>query len=180
MFIRSWLYLTLSVIPLFAHAQAEDITPGSVSMKGELIEAACVIDPLYREQWIEFGDISARDIAQRSGALRIKNFNIKLTGCALAGVIRPDNYYHIANVTFTGIPDPSNNQLLAIDGEARGFAIQLADTHGEILTLGKKTPDYDLMDGDNVLSFSASLIATGQNIRAGDFYATARFFMDYL
>lgn len=94
--------------------------------------------------------------------------------------IKPGSYYHSANVTFTGIPDSSDNQLLAIDGEARGFAIQLADTHGEILTLGKNTPDYALMDGDNILNFSASLVSTGRNIRAGDFYATARFFMDYL
>ncbi|TBM10887.1 type 1 fimbrial protein [Hafnia paralvei] len=180
MFIRSWLYIAIGVIPILAHAQTGNITPGSLSMKGELIEAACVIDPLYREQWIEFGNISARDIAQGSGVLLTKNFNIKLTGCSLASVIKPGSYYHSANVTFTGIPDSSDNQLLAIDGEARGFAIQLADTHGEILTLGKNTPDYALMDGDNILNFSASLVSTGRNIRAGDFYATARFFMDYL
>ncbi len=63
-----------------ADTLASSITPGKVEMSGELIETACGIDPLSREIWVDFGDVSARDINMDSESHLTKDFNVHLTG----------------------------------------------------------------------------------------------------
>ena len=84
-----------------------------------------------------------------------------------------------ATITFTGNASSQDPTVLIPDGEGKGFGIQIRDRHGEILTFGEPSSGYLLSDENNTLKFTATLVPVQQHIKAGDFYAVTRFFMDY-
>lgn len=46
-----------------------------------------------------------------------------------------------------------------------------------MLTIGQPSPGYDLSNGSNILRFTASLVPVNKHIKAGEFYAIARFLL---
>lgn len=162
--------------PLLSWGVTVNSTPGDIVMQGELIEASCSIDPDSRELWIDFGEISAREITPEANLLVSKQFQIKLVDCTLPSTEKGSASR--AQITIMGTSVDSN-QLIKVNGDAEGFGIQLKDSHGEILSLNTKMPDYTLLEGRDKLDFTATLIAYQKNIKAGEFAATLRFRMDY-
>jgi P pilus assembly protein, pilin FimA len=162
-----------------AGAQASSVTPGKLAMNGELIEAACSINPDSRNLWVEFGDISASVLNMNEDGVLTHPFLVHLIGCSIVTKGQADNQYPFATVTFIGETSASDPTALLTSGDADGVGIRLRDQHGEILTLGIPSPGYKLSDEDNILKFTASLIPVKRHIKAGEFYATARFFIDY-
>lgn len=171
---------SFSIMSLVYAVDVQFSTPGELKLQGEIIEAACIIDYQDREQWIDFGQLTARDILRQSGDNLTRPFHIRLTGCSMASQVHPGLFYHNANITFIDDSAGSNDRLVNIRGDAKGFAIRLRDINGTVLSSGKPTPDYELVNGENVLNFTATIIPVSNNIQAGDFYATVHFFMDYL
>lgn len=173
--------LYLSTLLFSGHALALSYPPleGELHASGSIIEAACSIDSLHRDELIEFGDLSARDIRADGEEITIRPFMVRLTGCTALdmgdGLIR----YPYASVTFTGDTFAEDATALATSGNAKGFGIRLQDHNGETLTFGKASSEYTMISEKNILRFTASLVPVQENIQAGDFYATARFFMDY-
>lgn len=159
--------------------QASTMTPGKLAMNGELIEAACSINPNSRDIGIEFGDISAHSLNMNDEGILTHSFFVQLMGCSIVIKGNAQNQYPFANVTFIGDTSASDPTALLTNGDADGVGIRLRDQYGEILTLGKPSPGYELSDEDNILKFTASLIPVKQHIKTGEFYATARFFIDY-
>ncbi|WP_256664115.1 fimbrial protein [Klebsiella michiganensis] len=84
-----------------------------------------------------------------------------------------------ATITFTGNASSQDPTVLIPDGEGKGFGIQIRDRRGEVLTFGEPSSGYLLSDENNTLKFTASLVPVQQHIKAGDFYAVTRFYMDY-
>lgn len=166
-------------LPGSFHAFASTVTPGKLAMSGELIEAACSIDPESREIDVEFGAVSASLInASKEGSVT-RPLYIRLTGCSVVKRGSGGTLYPYATVTFMGNTFRSDPTALSVNGDADGFGIRLRDRNGEILTIGRPSSGYELSDEDNVLKFTASLVPVHQHIKAGEFYAIAQFFMDY-
>ncbi|KNC95728.1 fimbrial protein [Trabulsiella odontotermitis] len=161
------------------HASASTVTPGKLSMSGELIEAACAIDPASRDIEVEFGDVSASLINQNEEGNVTRPFLVRLTGCTVVKSGNGGSHFPYATVTFIGNATDSDPTTLLISGAADGFGIRLRDRNSEILTIGKPSMGYELSDEDNVLKFTASLVPVQQHIKAGEFYAIAQVFMDY-
>ena len=65
-------------------------------------------------------------------------------------------------------------------GDAKGFAIRLSGMNGEPIIFGQPSAGVELVDGNNILNFRASIVPLSRNITAGSFYASVHFFMDYL
>ncbi|NDJ55754.1 type 1 fimbrial protein [Enterobacteriaceae bacterium 4M9] len=172
------LYL-LSTLLFSGHAFATTFLPleGEVDARGELIEAACSIDNLHRDILVEFGDISARDVKEEGEGVLIRPFMVRLTGCTATdmgdGLLR----YPYASVTFIG--ETTNEDPTALLTNGKGLGIRLQDRNGDILTFGQPSPGYALSSDKNILRFTASVVPVQKNVQAGEFYATARFFMDY-
>jgi type 1 fimbria pilin len=58
-------------------------TPGKMRMRGNIIEAACYVDPRDRSLLVEFDDLSARDISGKPEKVSAHDFSIHLLGCSL-------------------------------------------------------------------------------------------------
>ncbi|WP_058910661.1 fimbrial protein [Entomohabitans teleogrylli] len=174
------LSLCLSTLLFSAHAlSTNNVTPGELAISGEIIAAACDIDPNSREMWVAFDDVTARDIHMNAENKLIKPIKVHLTGCSPYDSGDKEGRYPYATITFTGNAAANDPTVLMPDGEGKGFGIRLHNQHGSVLTFGQPSPGYELSDGQNILRFTASLVPVHQHIQAGDFYAVARFYMDY-
>lgn len=173
------LTLFISVLLLSGQALSSDLTPGQLAVSGELVVAACDIDPKSRELWVDFGNISARDINLNQKMKLTQPFQIHLIGCQSFGSENPASSVAFATITFNGNASNQNPTVLIPSGDAEGFGIQIYDRNGETLTFGEASSGYLFSDENNTLNFTASLVPIHKHIRAGDFYAISRFFMDY-
>ncbi|MEN0615607.1 fimbrial protein [Klebsiella indica] len=171
--------LFVSVLLFSGHALSTNSTPGQLALSGELVAAACDIDPASRELWVEFGNVSARDINMNRESQLIRPFMVRLVGCQSFGSQNQSTPGAYATITFTGNASSQDPTVLIPDGEGKGFGIQIRDRHGEVLTFGEPSSGYLLSDENNTLRFTASLVPVQQHIKAGEFYAVTRFFMDY-
>ena len=77
--------LFVSVLLFSGHASSTNFTPGQLALSGELVAAACDIDPSSRELWVDFGNISARDINMDQEGKLVRPFLVRLVGCASYG-----------------------------------------------------------------------------------------------
>ncbi|TLV21975.1 type 1 fimbrial protein [Klebsiella indica] len=171
--------LFVSILLFSGHALSTNSTPGQLALSGELVAAACDIDPASRELWVEFGNVSARDINMNRESQLIRPFMVRLVGCQSFGSQNQSTPGAYATITFTGNASSQDPTVLIPDGEGKGFGIQIRDRHGEVLTFGEPSSGYLLSDENNTLRFTASLVPVQQHIKAGEFYAVTRFFMDY-
>jgi len=60
----------------------------------------------------------------------------------LASRVRTDLIHRTANITFDGIADNQDPELLGVYGEVQGMAIALLTSAGESILLGSPTADY--------------------------------------
>ena len=79
--------LFVSVLLFSGHASSTNFTPGQLALSGELVAAACDIDPSSRELWVDFGNISARDINMDQEGKLVRPFLVRLVGCASYGSV---------------------------------------------------------------------------------------------
>lgn len=163
-----------------AEAGTPASTPGEMRVSGEIIETPCSIDNPDRDQWLDFGPLTVREILQQSNGNLQRVFHIKLVGCTLLSRFTPGLSWHLARVTFLSDTPGSSDRLVGIAGEAKGFAIRLSGIDGEPIVFGQPSNGIALVDGNNMLNFRASIVPLEKNISAGSFYASVHFFMDYL
>jgi type 1 fimbria pilin len=148
---------------------------GAVNFVGAIVDAPCSIDPESTDQTVNMGQVANASLAV-NGKGQVNMFNIKLEGCALDTAKSVD-------VKFSGAADATAKTNLALQGDAKGAAIELKNmSTGEKIELGKVTSFTDLMDGTNTLKFGATLVktATGEEeIIPGEFSAIADFVLAY-
>jgi type 1 fimbria pilin len=148
---------------------------GRVNMQGAVIETACAIDTRSRDQTIDMSVLPLSQI-MRDGQGTTRPFSIHLVNCVLGRFDpkRPD--WQRFQVAFDGRAD---NGLFGIEGRARGIALQIADTRGNIANPGVPLPAAGITEGSNQLNYSLRLVGNKQVLRAGDYTSTLRFKMDY-
>lgn len=176
---KNLLALCISVLFFSEHASSSNITPGQLALSGELVAAACDIDPESRELWVEFGQISARDINMVQEDKLMQPFMVHLIGCQSFGSQNQSSAVAYATITFNGNASTEDPTVLIPSGEGKGFGIKIRDHNGEVLTFGEPSSGYLFSDENNTLKFTATLVPVQEYIQAGDFYAVTRFFMDY-
>lgn len=144
-------------------------------MVGAIIETACAIDTLSRDQTINMGILPVSQIA-RDGQGLIQPFSIRLVNCVLTrqDTSLPD--WHHFKITFDGSSDVG---LFGIEGEAKGVALQLTDSQGNIVTPGAPLPGSIIHAKEMLLHYSLRLVSNHQLLRAGEYTSTVRFKMDY-
>ncbi|HFF8968845.1 fimbrial protein [Serratia marcescens] len=148
---------------------------GRVNMQGAVIETACAIDTESRDQTI---DMSITPLSQiiRDGKGATRAFSIRLVNCVLERIDENLPKWQRFQVTFDGRVD---NGLFGVDGQARGVALQLADSEGNIVSPGNPTPSMDITEGNRELNYSLRLVSNQQLLRSGEFTSSIRFKMDY-
>jgi len=148
---------------------------GDVDIQGSIISAACTIDIDSRDQSIDMGTIPIGEIT-RNGRSVAKPFSIRLTNCVLRTADAGLSNGQYFKVTFDGRRD---GELIGIDGEVKGIALQVSDDLGNVARPGIPLPSVMLTSNEKILNYSLYLVPNYQDFRSGEYRTTVRFKMDY-
>jgi type 1 fimbria pilin len=156
-------------------AQSSNQGRGEVTVNGRIIASACAIDTESLDQTITMATVPVSKII-RDGQGELHEFTIKLVNCALEK-LNPalDDWRHFS-VTFDGKADAD---LFGIDGDAKGIALQITDRLGNVAAPGVPMSENEIQSGTLEFNYGLRLIGNNQVLKAGSYYSTVRFKMDY-
>ncbi|BEM59852.1 pilin [Serratia marcescens] len=148
---------------------------GRVNMQGAIIDTACAIAVDSRDQTIDMEVVPVADII-RDGQGKTKSFIIELVNCELErpGSKFPD--WTQFQVTFDG---NAEGDLFGVTGDASGIALQITDEFGNVATPGNPLPRKDITPGEMKMNYAIKLIANNHALKAGDYFSSIRFKLDY-
>ncbi|MFB5643276.1 fimbrial protein [Kluyvera ascorbata] len=155
------------------------VTGGSVHFTGSVVNAACAVSQDSVNKTVDMGQVRLAAFGDQpvggTAANQKTPFSITLTDCDTSVSTE-------ATVTFNGTAAEGSAGVLdnmAGAGGAQGVGVQIYDTDGTALDLGKESKAATLIDGDNVMSFSADYVSTSSSLTAGNVDATATFNVTY-
>lgn len=170
---------TFCLLPLlfFSAGQAIAVMQGEgrVNMQGAIIDTACAIATESREQVIHMETLPLSELA-REGQGKSMPFSIELVNCILE---RPNTAlpnWKQFQITFDGQAD---GELFGVNGEASGVALRIVDSAGHIARPGIPLPTRDIVPGNYRLDYALALISNQQPLKAGRYFSSVRFKMDY-
>ncbi|OKB67959.1 pilin [Serratia marcescens] len=146
---------------------------GRVNMQGSIIDTACAIAVESREQTIDMEVVPLAEII-RDGQGHSKPFSIELVNCILERAGKED--WKQFQVTFDGDADGG---LFGVRGDASGIALQIVDPYGNIAIPGRPMPLHDIVPGNMQLNYTLKLVANNHALKAGDYFSSVRFKLDY-
>ncbi len=169
--------LAISVVATSASA-----LDGTINFAGKINSATCpieIIDPVSGQpgNLVELGEVDVSEFAGQYSEAGGRGFQMRITPNTTCIITGPAN----ATVTFTSVQGGAGAYygLKPLPGAARGVAIALRDTSGNLLPGGSASAVYPLSDTDPTLMyFSASYIATGATVTAGPANADVSFRVD--
>lgn len=181
--LRSLALTTLATAMLSGYAFA-DVPPGSqgngvIQFEGSVIKAPCGLAPGVDgdNQNINLGQIADAQL-RTVGYSAPKEFKIKLIGCSFEPAATAETK---VNVRFDGMSVGGASGYLGVSGDAKGIAIRLLDAANKHVKIGAISDNYSLRTGDNILQFSAQVVALdGADIKAGTYDAITNFSLTYL
>lgn len=169
----SLLMASLPSLPVTADPMKADW--GRVSMEGSITDTACTIDPGSQEQTIDMAILPIGQLVQ-NGVGDEHPFAIRLLDCTIVHS-DPDksNRQHFV-VTFDGAADGNN---FAVNGEAKGVAMQIIDDKGIVSTPGVASSEINIIPAEMKLNYALRLVGNGKTLRAGSYHSSVRFKLDY-
>ncbi|MTC61459.1 fimbrial protein [Providencia rustigianii] len=146
---------------------------GTVTFFGSIIDAPCGIAPESTDQSVNLGQIASAQLSA-GGTSRPVPFKIELVDCDITTK-------KSAEATFTGGPNTSLDNALAIQGTASGAGVVITGINGLPVKIdgSEGAGVVSLQNGDNTLLFSAYLQGDKTVIKPGEFTAIANFTMQY-
>ncbi|HGO5291057.1 fimbrial protein [Photobacterium damselae] len=156
------------------------VSGGQVKFLGEVVSAACGIDPSSIDQTIDFGQLSSAHL-NGGGKSVVKDVDIKLVNCVLAPTSgTPPVPNNTVAVTFGGTTvDTAKLELGTAGGTDTSI---LMSAEGNPVEFGKENTPYNFLPGDNTLHFKAwvqkSSVAKG-DVNEGAFSAVTNFVLTY-
>lgn len=168
----------LSAVPV---ASAAVVTGGTVHFTGQIVNAACAVSAESVDQIVKMGQFRTANFTSVGMRSHAVPFTIKLEDC-------DTNISTTAAVSFYGNLDANDPTVLAVSniaggasGSASGVGIEISDYTGKLVK-----PDgsvfstaQNLVDGANVLSFTARYKSTLASVTPGQADADALFKMQY-
>ena len=148
---------------------------GRVNMQGAIIDTACAIATESREQIIDMDIAPVGEIA-RDGQSKTHAFTIELINCMLTRPLPGLANWQQFQVTFDGDAD---GDLFGVGGEAKGIALKIADTQGNMARPGKPLPAAEITPGRMILNYTIALVSNNQPLHAGNYSSAVRFKLDY-
>lgn len=169
------LVLSLAATGAFA-MDAPDQGHGKVSMRGSIIDTPCAIAVASREQTIDLITLPLEQIISEGAGLS-KPFSIHLENCAFQQLLPNQQDWSHFMVTFDG--PVTDGELFALHGGARGIGLEISDAAGNRMQPGIASQAGLLQPGAMRLDYSLRLVGNHQKLRAGAYYTTVRFKLDY-
>jgi len=163
--------LLVLCLPVSAKANhSGDFGHGIVRMQGSIITTACAIDTKSRDQTIDMSVLPINQLVN-NGRSHSHPFSITLVNCVLG---RED--WQRFQVAFYG---PTDDGLFSVQGRARGIALQIVDTAGNIAMPGIPLPAMEFIEDNRRLHYALRLVGNSKKLQVGDYSSTLRFEMSY-
>ncbi|WP_336219258.1 fimbrial protein [Citrobacter amalonaticus] len=147
---------------------------GRVNINGSILSSACDIDTGDSYQEITMPK-ETRGHIKRAGTGEPQDFSIQLTNCSLDSPDESAGWQYL-NIIFDGDDDEG---FFRVSGNAGGVALQLQDSHGEIIHPGKSVPWRQTSVADNRLNYQFRLRNTMRSLVVGDYSAIIRYRIEY-
>ncbi|EOY5052089.1 fimbrial protein [Serratia marcescens] len=148
---------------------------GRVNMQGAIIDTACAIATESREQIIDMKNTALADI-KRGGGGKTVPFSIELVNCVLERADKKLPDWKQFQITFDGHAD---GEAFGVHGDISGVALRITDSNGNIARPGRPLPPMEIIPGNYRLNFTLALIENNRPLKAGGYFSSVRFKMDY-
>ncbi|EMF7562223.1 fimbrial protein [Serratia marcescens] len=148
---------------------------GRVNMQGAIVDTACAIATESREQIIDMKNTALVDIT-RGGHGKSVPFSIELVNCTLERADKKQPDWKQFQITFDGHAD---GEAFGIHGDISGVALRITDANGNIARPGRPLPPMEIIPGNYQLNFTLMLIENNRPLKAGSYFSSVRFKMDY-
>ncbi|MBJ3817071.1 fimbrial protein [Shimwellia pseudoproteus] len=164
-----------------AFAATSTVFGGNIHFTGRIVNAACAVSAESTDQTVNMGQFRTAKFTAAGDYSGKVPFTIKLEDCDTAVSTK-------ASVAFNGPADKLDNTILGVSnvaggaaGSASGLGIELRDHLDNVLIPNGSTysTPFTLVDGKNVLHFSARYKATSKTVTPGQADADATFTMQY-
>ncbi|HFZ1934505.1 type 1 fimbrial protein [Serratia marcescens] len=148
---------------------------GRVNMQGAIIETACAIATESREQLIDMKNTALTDIVGGANGKSVP-FSIELVNCVVERADKSLPDWKQFQITFDGHAD---GEAFGVNGDISGVALKITDAAGNIARPGRPLPPMEIIPGNYRLNFTLALIANNRPLKAGSYFSSVRFKMDY-
>jgi len=151
---------------------ADPLVKINLRFKAMIVDRTCTVAPESQNINVALGTWGTKNMMNVGDKTRSIPFVIHLSDCSAKNV----------SVSFKGIPDKNDAQLLALsdDSTATNIAIQILDQNRQLLPIETFTKPIAVDNNKNLqLNFFAHYITTGKNVTAGTANATANFVLNY-
>lgn len=161
---------------------ATTVPGGTVHFTGQIVNAACAVSAGSNNQTINLGQYRTANFDKVGAYSGEKNFSIQLEDCDTSVSTQ-------ASVAFSGTAASGDSTVLAVSnisgggvsGAAGGVGIEIRDSTTKVLSPNGSTfsTAQALVDGVNVLNFTARYKSTAATVTPGQADADATFTMQY-
>lgn len=178
-FIKS--ILGLALLSAGTAASAAIVTGGTVHFTGQIVNAACAVSADSVDQTVKMGQFRTANFSSVGTRSNAVPFTIKLEDC-------DTSVSTTAATSFYGSLDQNDPTVLTVSniaggaaGTASGVGIEISDHTGKVLKPdgSEFSTAQELVDGSNVLSFTARYKSTQASVTPGQADADATFKMQY-
>lgn len=154
-------------------SQAHD---GTVNISGTIADNTCTVSQDSKNMTVSMGTVGSKSFARTGDGTAYQPFSISLEKCGGAA--------SRVSVTFSGVADSANRDLLALDGGAgyaTGMGVGIYDSEKNLIPLNQSGEETTLTasQASVTLNFFARYVASGTTVAAGMANASATFMLTY-
>ncbi|MDR9826292.1 fimbrial protein [Vibrio sp. FNV 38] len=165
MFGKSSISLAIASVCLISGTvSAADYNETQVNFKGEIVSAACGLAPESIDQTIQLGQHPTHMFTATGDRSTPVSFGIKLVDCDASS--SEGGIGRTASFTFHSNSHPGYGELFNVEGGASGVGVRIL-SNGLPINNGDVANDLPLVDGTNIMHFSAAYEATSDVVTAG-------------
>ncbi|WP_153011391.1 fimbrial protein [Type-D symbiont of Plautia stali] len=159
---------------------------GVIRAHGTLTESACRLDMRSADQSVSLGNIATGKLQNPGDTGNLVPVALYLHDCLRTSSANRDVKGNLtwsasqpaASFTFTGIEDIDNPQLIKTHG-VEGIGLRIKDALRNNVTLGQRGKPLLITPASHVVIYYIAPERTHNNLRAGSYFATVNFRLNY-
>lgn len=162
--------LLLVLCPLVVPVNAADALKGRVQLGGSIVDSACTIRVGSDRQTIAFKPMALNGLLNGDTSSQ-QSLTLYISNCIASQKPYDTDASQRFNLTFEG---PSHGKYFAIEGAAKGIALQIKDRQGKLVSPGMLLEHSTLSTDSLMLDYTLTLVGIGHALVAGDYHATLK------
>ncbi|HHJ1299318.1 PAP fimbrial minor pilin protein precursor [compost metagenome] len=162
--------LLLTLCPLIMPTSAADALEGHVQLGGSIVDSACNMRVGSDRQTIAFKPMTLNGLLNGDTSSQ-HSLTLYISDCIASEKPNDTDVSQRFKLTFEGQP---NGKYFAIEGIAKGIALQIKDRQGKLVSPGMVLEHNELSTDSLMLNYSLTLVGVGHALEAGDYHATIK------